>query len=132
MSIAEITKLLENYFTAQSDFGADTVLDFWHPGGDLYLVGNQGEFRVVTIEEQIAHTKEAKTMVPDLKVEFLLDEIELVTVHEDLIASVHVRYRMLFPEGQGVHRCFYNLAKIDGQWGIVNAVDRGFQSLLTE
>ena len=45
----------------------------------------------------------------------------------ELIACAHVRYRMVLPEGYGVHRCFYNLANLDGKWGIVNAVDRGLQ-----
>ncbi len=57
----------------------------------------------------------------------MIDEIEQVAVHDGLIASVHVRWRMIFPEGYGKHRTFFNLAKIDGVWGIVNTVDRGFQ-----
>ena len=102
-------------------------MEFWHPAGQMYLVGNQGEFRVVTIEEQAAHIKDTKASQPDLSVEFALDEIEQVIVHDELITSVHVRYQMIFPEGYGVHRCFYNLANMDGKWGIVNAVDRGFR-----
>ena len=98
----------------------------------MHLVGNNGEFRVVAIEEQVAHIKEVKDRVPDLVVNFVIDEIEQVAVHDDLVASVHVRYRMVFPEGYGEHRCFYNLAKIDGQWGIVNVVDRGFQVMPEE
>ena len=128
----EISQLLEAYFARQSMFDGDGMLEFWHPGGRMYLVGNQNEFRVVTIEEQVSHIKDANERVPDLKVEFILDEIEQVAVQEDLIASAHVRYRMIFPEGYGKHRCFYNLAKIGGKWGIVNVVDRGFQILSSE
>jgi hypothetical protein len=128
----EIIQLLENYFARQSMFDGDGMLEFWHPGGRMYLVGNQNEFRVVTIEEQASHIKDAKERVPDLKVEFILEEIEQVVVQEDLIASAHVRYRMIFPEGYGKHRCFYHLAKIEGKWGIVNVVDRGVQVLSAE
>jgi hypothetical protein len=128
----EITQLIQTYFARQSDFDGEGMLAFWHPEGKMYLVGNQGEFRVVTIEDQASHIKEAKTHRPDLSVEFVLDEIEQVRVHDDLIASVHVRYRMVFPEGYGVHRCFYNLANMDGKWGIVNAVDRGLQVIVEE
>ena len=123
----EITQLIQAYFTRQSDFDGEGMLAFWHPAGQMYLVGNQGEFRVVTIEEQVGHIKDAKARVPDLRVEFVLEEIEQVTVHDELIACAHVRYRMVLPEGYGVHRCFYNLANMDGKWGIVNAVDRGLQ-----
>lgn len=123
----EIIHFIEAYFARQSEFDGDGMLEFWHPEGRLYLVGNQNVFRIVSIEEQVRHIKEAKESVPDLKIEFVLDEIEQVTVQEDLIASVHVRYRMLMPQGYGKHRCFYHLAKIDGKWGFVNAVDRGYQ-----
>jgi hypothetical protein len=123
----EIIQHIEAYFARQSDFDGDAMLEAWHSGGVMYLVGNQNEFRVVTVEEQASHVKETKERVPDLRVEFVLDEIEQVVVHDELIASAHVRYRMIFPEGYGRHRCFYNLAKIEGKWGIVNAVDRGIQ-----
>ena len=128
----EITQLVEAYFAQQSEFDGDGMLGFWHPDGMMFLVGNQNEFRVVSIQEQASHIKEAKKHRPDLTVEFILDEIEQITTHEDLIASVHVRYRMVFPEGHGEHRCFYNLAKIDGKWRIANSVDRGFQVLQGE
>ena len=128
----EFVQLIEAYFTAQSGFDGDRILKFWHPEGKMYLVGNQDEFRVVTIEDQISHMEDAKERVSDLTVDFVIDEIEQVAVHDDLIASIHIRYRMIFPEGYGEHRCFYNLAKIKGVWGIVNAVDRGFQVMPKE
>jgi hypothetical protein len=34
---------------------------------------------------------------------------------------------MIFPNSYGVHCIFFNLAKIEVKWGIVNTVDRGFQ-----
>jgi hypothetical protein len=123
----EITKLIEDYFVKQSEFDGDSMLDFWQPGGMMYLVGNNNEFRIVAVEDQSAHIREAKERAPDLKVHFQIEMLEQVVVHEDLIASVHVRYRMTFPDGYGNHRCFYNLAKVEGKWRIVNAVDRGFQ-----
>jgi len=123
----EIIQLLEAYFERQSLFDGGGMLEFWHPGGRMYLVGNQNEFRVVTIEEQVDHIKGAKERLPDLRVTFVLDEIEQVVVQDDLIAAAHVRYRMILPEGYGQHRCFYHLAKIDGKWGLVGAVDRGIQ-----
>ena len=131
MTIAnnEITELIEAYFAKQSEFDGNNMFDFWQPGGMLYLVGNNNEFRIVTIEDQAAHIREAKERMPDLKVLFQIEMIEQVVVHDDLIASVYVRYRMAFPDGYGKHRCFYNLAKIEGKWRIVNAVDRGFQEM---
>ena len=128
-SQAAIIQRIEDYFARQADFDGDGMLEFWHPMGKMYLVGNQGEFRVVTVEEQAEHIKEAKARLPYLHVEFALEEIEQVAVHDDLVASVHVRYRMVFPEVYGLHRCFYNLVNMDGKWGIVNAVDRGLESL---
>lgn len=128
----EIMQLLAAYFQQQSRFDGDGMLDFWHPGGRMYLVGNNNEFRVVTIEEQAGHIKAAKERVPDLSVTFILDEIEQVVVQDDLIASVHVRYRMMLPEGYGQHRCFYHLAKMAGKWGLVHAVDRGTEVLKAE
>jgi hypothetical protein len=128
----KITKMIEAYFARQSEFDGDGMLEFWHPGGMMYLVGNNNEFRIVTVEEQAAHIKETRERVPDLKVHFQIETIEQVVEHEDLIASVHVRYRMILPDGYGKHRCFYNLAKIEGKWGIVNAVDRGFQEMQAE
>lgn len=123
----EIVEFIEAYFAARSKFDGIAVRDFWYPEGKMFLVGNQGEFRVVTNEEQADHVKQTKQAVPDLTVEFVLDEIEQIQFHDDLIASVHVRYRMVFPEGYGKHRSFLNLTKIDGSWQIVNAVDRGLQ-----
>lgn len=125
----EIVELLESYFAKQSLFDGDSMLEFWHPGGIMHLVGNRNVFRQVTIEDQANHIKKAREKMPDLKVEFVLDEIEQVVVHEDLIASAHVRYRMVFDEGYGRHRCFLSLTKVDGKWGIVNTVDRGFEVL---
>jgi len=75
----EITQLIQAYFTRQSDVDGEGLLAFWHPAGQMYLVGNQGEFRVVTIEEQVGHIKDSKTHRPDLRVEFVLEEIEQVT-----------------------------------------------------
>ena len=128
----EITKMIEAYFAKQSEFDGDSILGFWHPGGMMYLVGNNNEFRIVAAENQAAHIKEVKERVPDLKVHFQVEKIEQAIVHEDLIASVHVRYRMTFPDGYGKHRCFFNLAKIEGKWMIVNVVDRGFQVMQAE
>lgn len=129
---SEITKMIEAYFSIQSEFDGDGMLGFWHSGGMMYLVGNNNEFRIVSVEDQASHIKEAKDRVPDLKVHFEIEKIEQVVIHEDLIASVHVLYRMVFPDGYGKHRCFYNLAKIEGKWMIVNAVDRGFQVMEAE
>ena len=72
---SEITQLLETYFARQSLFDGDGMLEFWHPEGRMYLVGNQNDFRVVTIEEQVSHIKDAKESGPDLKVEFVLDNL---------------------------------------------------------
>ena len=128
-SEGEIKQLLEAYFAVQSEFDGKGMLKYWHAEGVMYLVGNQGEFRVVTIEEQVSHMAKAKEHIPDLAVDFVIDEIEQIAVHDDLIASAHVRYRMILPEGYGKHRCFYNLAKMEGKWGIVNTVDRGLEIL---
>jgi hypothetical protein len=125
----EIFQLIEAYFSAQTGFSGEKMLEFWYPTGKMFLVGNRNVIRVVTVEEQTQHMKKVKVRMPDLAVDFVIDEIEQVAVHDDLIASVHVRYRMVFPEGYGKHRCFFNLAKIDGQWKIVNVVDRGFEVL---
>lgn len=132
MSDAEIVQLLEAYFSIQSDFDGDALASFWHPNGKMYLVGNSNEFRIVSIEEQAGHIKAAKARMPEIEVQFVIDEIEQVAVHDDLIASAHVRWRMIFPEGYGKHRTFFNLAKIAGQWGIVNTVDRGLQVMPEE
>ena len=125
----EIREFITAYFIAQSAFDGVKMLDFWHSDGMMYLVGNQSEFRVVAAKEQAEHIKAAKEHNPDLAVKFVLDEVEQVILHEELIASVHVQYRMVFPEGHGKHRCFFNLAKMDGKWKIANVVDRGFQIL---
>jgi len=125
----EVLQLIRTYFAEQSKFDGDKLLAAWHPDGMMYLVGNNNEFRIVSIEEQAAHINEVQDRVPDLQVKFEIDEIEHIAVHDDLIASVHVNWRMIFPEGYGEHRTFFNLAKIHGQWGIVNSVDRGFQVL---
>ena len=128
----EITQLLETYFAKQEDFDGEGMLAAWHPEGKMYLVGNNNEFRIVTVEEQAGHIKTAKERMPDIQVKFVIDEIEQVAVYDDLIASVHVRWRMIFPEGYGRHRTFFNLAKVDGLWGIVNTVDRGLQEMPEE
>lgn len=131
MSAAEndVIQFIEAYFSKQSEFDGQAMLEFWQPGGRLFLVGNNNEFRVVSIEDQVSHLKEAKERLPDLTVDFNIEEFEQVVVHEELIASLHLRYRMTFPEGYGKHRCFFNLARITGEWKIVNVVDRGFQVL---
>lgn len=123
----EIIQLIETYFSQQEAFDGDGMLKSWHPEGMMYLVGNDNEFRVVSVVEQSNHIKEVKERIPDIKVKFAIDEIEQVSVHDDLIASAHINWRMIFPDGYGKHRTFFNLAKIDGEWGIVNTVDRGFQ-----
>ena len=128
----EILHLLETYFSQQEAFDGESMLKSWHPEGKMYLVGNNNEFRIVTIEEQAGHIKEAKEQVPDIRVQFVIDEVEQISIHDDLIASAHLRWRMIFPEGYGKHRTFFNLANIDGKWGIVNTVDRGFQVMLEE
>jgi len=65
--------------------------------------------------------------VIEYQVKFVIDDIERIALHDDLIASVHVRWGMIFPDGYGKHRSFYNLAKVDGKWGIINVVDRGLE-----
>jgi hypothetical protein len=123
----EVIQHIETYFARQSEFVGKYILEAWHPDGMMYLVGNANEFRIVSAEEQAGHIDDAKERMPDIQVKFEIDEIEHIAVHDDLIASVHVSWRMVFPEGYGVHRTFFNLAKIDGKWGIVNTVDRGIQ-----
>ncbi len=134
MSTTEETviELLKTYFSQQEAFDADAMLQAWHPNGMMYLVGNANEFRVVSIEEQAAQIRAVRQQMPDMQVKFVIDEIEQVAVHDDLIASLHVRWRMIFPEGYGRHRTFFNLANIDGVWGIVNTVDRGLQEMPEE
>ena len=132
MAEAEIVQLLEAYFSVQSTFDGEAIASFWHPNGKMYLVGNSNEFRIVSIEEQAEQIKAAKARMPEIEVQFVIDEIEQVAVHDDLIASAHVRWRMIFPEGYGKHRTFFNLAKIAGRWGIVNTVDRGLQVMPEE
>lgn len=128
----EISQFLVDYFEKQSLFDGESLMAFWHPGGMLHLVGNRNVFRVLSIEDHVGHIKKVNEKMPDLKVEFVLDEIEQIVVHEDLIASAHVRYRMLFDEGYGRHRCFFSLTKVEGKWGFVNTVDRGFEVLEAE
>ena len=62
----EIKQLMESYFAEQAGFNGEGMLKYWHPEGVMYLVGNQGEFRVVTIEEQVSHMAKAKEHMPDL------------------------------------------------------------------
>jgi hypothetical protein len=93
----------------------------------MYLVGNDGDFRVVSAETQASHIDDVGRKVPDLQVGFEIDEIESLTIHDDLIASVHVRWRMVFPGSFGRHLTFFNLVNMDGGWVIVNIVDRGFE-----
>ncbi len=123
----EIIHFIKSYFAARAKFNGIDVRRFWYPEGKMFLVGNQGTFRIVTNEKQAEHIQKTNEKRPELKVDFVLDEIEQVQVHDDLIATVHVRYRMIFPEGYGQHRSFINMAKIDGTWMIVNAVDRGLE-----
>ena len=127
----KIVQLLETYFRQQEAFDGNEMQKSWHPKGMMYLVGNSGQFRIVSIEEQVAHLKEAKERMPDINIKFIIDEIEQISVHDDLIASAHIRWRMIFPEGYGKHRTFFNLANINGVWSIVNTVDRGFQVMET-
>ena len=128
---SKIKTLLANLFAAQSAFDGAKMLAAFHEGAMLHLVGNNNTFRVTSAEEQAAHLDQVRARVPDLKVELVLDEIEKISIHEGLIASVHLRYRMLMPGSMGMHRAFYNLACMDGQWGIVNIVDRGFEKVET-
>ncbi len=122
-----LTAFFEKYFQAQSGFNGSHLMDYWRPGGILHTVGNAGEFHTRTIEKQIEGMKAAQERIPGLKVDFVIDEIEQIAVHDDLIASVHIRYRMIFPDGYGKHRSFFSLTKIDQEWGIVSALDRGFE-----
>ena len=123
----QIRRVLEEFFRAQETFDGAAVLAAWHPGGRLYPVGNTGQFRVVSIEEQAAHLDEVRVRVPGLRVRFEVEAVEGLAVHDDLIASLHVRWRMIMPESEGRHRSFYHLANMDGRWGLVSAVDRGFE-----
>ena len=123
----QITRVLDDFFQAQEAFDGAAVLAAWHPGGMLYLVGNDGRFRVVTIEEQAAHLDEVRVRVPGLRVRFEVEAVEGLAIQDDLIASLHVRWRMIMPESEGRHRSFYHLANMDGRWGLVSAVDRGFE-----
>ncbi len=122
-------EFFETYFAQQAGFNGDHLLDYWHPNGIMHIVGNAGEFRTTTIEDQIKGMQAARERMPDLKVDFVIDEIEQIAIHDDLIASIHVRYRMVFPEGYGQHRTFFNLANINGKWGVVHALDRGVEVL---
>ena len=123
----KVTQLVKDYVTRQSEFCGDVIRNAWHPDGMMYLVGNDGKFRVVSAETQAGHLDDVRRKAPDLQVGFEIDEIEGLTIHDDLIASVHVRWRMVFPDSFGRHRTFFNLANMDGNWVIVNIVDRGFE-----
>ena len=64
----EIVQLIEAYFSRQSEFDGDGMPNYWNTEEKMHLVGDQGEFRVVIIEEQVEYMKEAKERVPELTV----------------------------------------------------------------
>ena len=87
-------------------------------------------FELLRLKTRPIHIDEVKLKIPDLQVGFEIDEFENLTLHDDLIASVHVCWRMVFPNSLGASsNQFFNLANMDGRLGNYcnHIVDRGFE-----
>ena len=122
-----VINVIEEFFRLQGEFDGDGILNLWHTEGMVYMVGNNNQFRINSIKEQCAHINEVKKKVPDIRVDFLIDSVEEVSIQDDLIATARVQWRMMMLDSYGKHRSFYNLVKIGGRWVIVNVVDRGLE-----
>jgi len=62
----DVLQIIESFFRHQEAFDGKGILSVWHSGGRMYLVGNNNEFRVVSIEEQSEHINQVKDKVPDI------------------------------------------------------------------
>jgi hypothetical protein len=62
----DVVQIIESFFRYQEAFDGNGMLNVWHSGGRMYLVGNNNEFRVVSIEEQSEHINQVKNKVPDI------------------------------------------------------------------
>lgn len=65
--------------------------------------------------------------MPDAEIAFIIDDFLHVDVHDNVIASVELTWRMILPESEGKHRTYFHLVKIDEKWTIVNVLDRGLE-----
>ncbi|MHA1462502.1 MAG: nuclear transport factor 2 family protein [Candidatus Heimdallarchaeota archaeon] len=109
----------------------ETFQKLWHPKAHRFGLGNSNELYSFSRAELCEHMQQltaAKKDNPSLaQIEIIFDEIDFINIHQNLIASVAVKWHMNMPDSMGKHYTYYHLAKQDNTWQIVNALDRGFE-----
>ena len=122
-STKKVSKVLQDYYDSCERSDDKRVSAFLHSEARMFNVGNDNEFFIRSRQEFV----EGAIIAPRThQVELAFDvEIERVDVVDDLIATAKVRNHVTYADSTGEHHSYVNLAKIDGQWVIVNVLDRG-------
>lgn len=129
---AKLRELVNTYIKTMGTGDEERFHEIWHPAARRFSIGNSNELHSFSQAEIDEYTlkgiKQLRKEASDsARFEFVLDEVLHFSIYSNLIASVEVKLHMTLPGSEGLHHTYFHLAKQNGKWRIVNALDRGYE-----
>ncbi|MFX0181734.1 MAG: hypothetical protein ACFE95_01530 [Candidatus Hodarchaeota archaeon] len=130
MNLLEIIKM---YFDSSVNSRIELFQEITHPNFIRFGLGNSNELYYMSRDEVINQSliglSKARETIPNFKCSFKIKKITHLTIH-DVIASIGVEWIMMMTDSVGIHCTCFHLAKDEGKWILVNALDRGKEGLI--
>lgn len=128
----KVLEIIKMYFDSNVNSKIELFQEITHPNFIRFGLGNSNELYCMSRDEVINQSliglSKARESIPNFKCSFRIKKIKHLTIH-DVIASIGVEWIMVMTDSIGTHCTCFHLAKVEGTWILVNALDRGKEVL---
>ena len=125
-------ELVTTYLNTMCVGDEGKFLEIWHPDARRFSIGNSNELNSFGLAEIVEYSlkgiKQLRKELPkSSKIQHILDEVLHLSIYNNLVAAVEVKWHMILPDSKGLHHTYFHLAKQKDKWLIVNVLDRGYE-----
>lgn len=125
-----VLEIIKKYFDSNVNSKIELFQEITHDTFTRSGLGNSNELYQMSREEIITHSlgglAKARETQLNFKCLFNIERITHLTIH-DVIAAVGVEWEMIMTDSIGTHCTCFHLAKDEGRWTVISALDRGFE-----
>ena len=129
--IETIKAIIKDYIVCNENSDWEMFSKLWHPEARRLNVGNNGELLITPTEDikkfSFEGLRNLRKQMPDAEIKFIIENFSHVDIHDEFVASAELNWMMLLPGSKGRHKTYFHLVRIDGNWIIVNVLDRGYE-----
>lgn len=131
IDVEKIKNVIIDYIKSNERSDWNKFSELWHPDAKRLNVGNDNELLITPTEDikkfSFEGLQNLRKQIPDAEIKFSVESFSHIDVHDGIVASVELNWIMFLPGSKGKHKTYFHLVKMDGNWIIVNVLDRGYE-----